>query len=214
MKTALSILAAFGLLAAAVPAAAQEGHEHHRRMAAAAPEKTAAEAVEGLRIPDVQVIDQDGHARRFHTDLVKGRVVAVNFVFTTCTTICPPMGAGFARLQKLLGDRAGKGVHLISISVDPVTDTPERLKAWGRKFGAGPGWTLVTGERDEITRLLKALGGFTPNVNDHSPLVLLGNDARGHWTRAYGLAAPARLAELIEEMAAPPAGAAGKESMP
>jgi protein SCO1/2 len=214
MKTAFSILTACGLLAAA-SVAAQDGHEHHRRMAAgAAPKKAAAEAVEGLRIPDVQVIDQDGHARRFHTDLVKGRVVAVNFVFTTCTTICPPMGAGFARLQKLLGDRAGREVHLISVSVDPATDTPERLKAWGRKFGAGPGWTLVTGERDEITHLLKALGGFTPNVNDHSPLVLLGNDARGHWTRAYGLAAPARLAELIEELAAPPAGAARKESMP
>jgi protein SCO1/2 len=114
------------------------------------------------------------------------------------------MGASFAKLQKILGARAGRDVHLISVSVDPATDTPERMKAWSRKFGAaGPGWTLVTGDRGEITRLLKALGVYTPNIADHSPLVLLGNDARHRWTRAYGLAAPARLAELIDQIAAP-----------
>lgn len=195
-----------GLLLAALPAAAQEGHEHHHAMAAApAPEKAETEALDGLQIPDAPLVDQDGRAVHFYTDLVKDRVVAVNFIFTTCTTICPPMGANFARLRKLLGDRAGQDVHLISVSVDPATDTPERLKAWSQKFGAGPGWTLVTGDRDEVVRLLKALGAFTPNLNDHSPLVLLGNDARHQWTRASGLAAPARLAELIDGMAAAPA---------
>jgi protein SCO1 len=134
--------------------------------------------------------------------------VAINFVFTNCTTICPPMGANFAKLQKLLGDRAGKDVHLISVSVDPVTDTPERLKAWAAKFGAGPGWTLVTGDRAEITRLLKALGTYTPDINDHSPLVLLGNEARHQWTRAYGLAPPAQIAELLAGLAPAPAAAA------
>ena len=73
------------------------------------------------------------------------------------------------------------------------------MKAWGQKFGAGPGWTLVTGDRAEITRLLKSLGVYTASISDHSPLVLLGNDATHQWTRAYGLAAPAKLAELIEE---------------
>jgi protein SCO1/2 len=127
----------------------------------------------------------------------------MNFVFTTCTTICPPLGASFARLRKLLDDRGGRDVRLISVSVDPATDTPERLKAWAQKFGAGPGWTLVTGESAEITRLLKALGVYTSGIADHSPLVLLGNDGRHRWTRAYGLAPPATLAELIEEMTKP-----------
>ena len=211
MKRILAALLLAGLLLAilpALPAAAQEGHEHHHAMmAAAAPEKPATETLDGLQIPDAALVDQDGRAVRFYTDLVKDRVVAVNFVFTTCTTICPPMGANFARLRKLLGDRAGREVHLISVSVDPATDTPERLKAWSQKFGAGPGWTLVTGDRDEVVRLLKALDAFTPNINDHTPLALLGNDARHRWTRASGLAAPARLAELIDDMAATPAAA-------
>jgi len=217
MKTALSILTAFALLTA-LPAAAQEDpHAHHHQMmsAAPAPEKTEVQELGHLNIPDVPVIDQDGKPVRFYSDLVKGRVVAVNFVFTTCTTICPPMGANFAKLQKLLGDRAGRDVHLISVSVDPSTDTPERMKAWGQKFGAGPGWTLVTGDRTEITRLLKSLGVYTPSIADHSPLVLLGNDARHQWTRAYGLAAPAKLEELIAGMAAPAADVnAKKESRP
>jgi protein SCO1/2 len=221
MKTALSafsIVAALGLLIA--PASAQtppeDPHAHHHAMAAApTPEKPKVEAVDHLDIPDVRVLDQDGKAVRFYTDLVKDRVVAVNFVFTTCTTICPPMGANFAKLQKLLGDRAGRDVHLISVSVDPATDTPERMKAWAQKFGAGPGWTLVTGDREEVTRLLKSLGVYTANISDHSPLVLLGNDARHQWTRAYGLAAPAKLAELIGDMAAPATDVnAKKESRP
>jgi protein SCO1/2 len=191
-------------------AAAQEGHDHHQHhqhQAAPPPsgqEAAQAEALDHLDIPDVPVVDQDGRAVRFYSDLVRGKVVAVNFVFTTCTTICPPMGANFAKLQKILGDRTGRDVHLISVSVDPTTDTPERMKAWGQKFGAGPGWTLVTGDREEITRLLKALGVYTPDINDHSPLVFVGNDARHQWTRAYGLAAPAKIAELLDGMAARP----------
>ncbi len=170
-----------------------------------------AQPLERLDIPDVPVIDQDGKPRRFYTDLVRDRVVAVNFVFTTCTTICPPMGATFAKLQKLLGDRSGRDVHLLSVSVDPATDTPARLKAWSQKFGGGPGWTLVTGNRDDIVRLLKALGVYAPNAGDHSPLVLLGNDAGRRWTRAYGLAPPARLVELIDDMTG---GHEVKETLP
>jgi protein SCO1 len=176
------MLLAFAILLA-LPAAARE--------AAGAPETLGA-----LDVPDVSLVDQDGKPVRFYTDLVKGRVVAVNFVFTTCTTICPPMGATFAKLEKLV---AGKDVHLISVSIDPANDTPERLKAWSRKFGAGPGWTLVTGNRDEVTHLLKTLGVYTAGATDHSPLVLLGNDRAHRWTRAYGLAAPAKLAELLED---------------
>jgi protein SCO1/2 len=164
-----------------------------------------AESLGALHVPDVPLTDQDGRPVRFYTDLVQGKVVAINFVFTTCTTICPPMGANFGRLEKLM---AGKGVRLISVSIDPGADTPARLKEWSRRFGAGPGWTLVTGGRDEVVRLLKALGVYTASVAEHTPLVLVGNDAAHRWTRAYGLAPPARLAELIASVAPDAAGEA------
>lgn len=220
MKTSLALVL---LLAAGItPAMAQEdchdASEDAATQPAAAPAPAAqpaaapeTETLGSLELPDIPVIDQDGKPKHFYTDLVKDKVVAVNFVFTTCRTICPPMGATFGKLQQVLGERAGKDVHLISVSVDPATDTPERLKAWSQKFGGGPGWTLVTGDRTEITRLLKAFGVYTANIGDHSPLVLIGNDSRHHWTRAYGLAAPAKLAELIDGMAAPVAAAKGSQ---
>jgi len=146
------------------------------------------------------LMNQDGEPVHFYSDLVKGKVVAINTIFTTCTTICPPMGANFAKLQRLMGDRAGKDFALISISVDPATDTPQRLKAWSEKFHAGPGWTLLTGPKQEVDHLLKALKVFTPDKWDHAPIVLVGNDARGEWTRAYGLAPPDKLAEIMTDM--------------
>lgn len=152
-----------------------------------------------MNIPDVELLDQDGHKIHFYTDLIKDETVAINFIFTTCTTICPPLGATFARVQKELGDKAGREVRLISISVDPATDTPERLKAWGAKFHAGDGWTFVTGDKPQVDELLRALGASAASREDHSPTVLIGNDVRGVWTRTYGLASASKLVHIINE---------------
>jgi protein SCO1/2 len=177
-------------------AGAEDPHAAHRAMMAAGAGGEA-EKVSGLDIPDVTVLTQDGEERRFYSDLVRGKVVAMNFVFTTCTTICPPMGANFGRLQQELGERLGRDVHLISVSVDPTTDTPQRLAAWAAQFGARDGWTLVTGDQQEVERLLKSLQVFNADIREHSPVVLIGDDARGEWTRAWGLAGPAELAAII-----------------
>ncbi len=160
---------------------------------AATPEPLAISA-----IPDVRLVDHNGRRVRFYTDLVQGRVVAVNFVFTTCSTICTPQGARFAELRKLLGSRAGQDIHLISVSIDPETDTPAKLKAWSDKLGGGPGWTLVTGEKDEVVRLLKSLGTFDVDIKRHTPSVLLGNDRERRWTRAYSLAPAAQIMRLLD----------------
>lgn len=164
---------------------------------AASVEAPRAEAPARFEVPDVEVIDQAGRPRRFYTDLIQGKTVAVNFVFTTCKTVCPPMGANFAKLRRLLSEGAGGEVELISVSIDPGVDTPQRMKEWGAKFGAGPGWTLVTGDRLVVTQLLQALGVYNGDKIDHSPLVLLGDDRTHAWTRTYGLTPPAKLAEMI-----------------
>ncbi len=153
-----------------------------------------------LRIPDVQVYDQNGKQVRFYTDLVKGKTVAINFIFTTCTAICPPLTATFRRVQQNLAERASQAT-LISVSVDPTVDTPERLRDFAAKFKTQPGWTFVTGEQGEIDKLLKALGFAVTDKNDHSPMILIGNDAAGYWTRAYGLSSPTLLAQTISEVA-------------
>ncbi|HEX8336317.1 MAG TPA: SCO family protein [Pyrinomonadaceae bacterium] len=164
----------------------------------AAPEGGAAPTNSRMSIPDVELLDQDGRKVHFYSDLVRGKVVVINFIFTTCTTVCPPLGATFARVQR---EVAGRDVHLISISVDPVTDTPERLKAWGAKFKAGPGWTLVTGAKPQVDELLRALSASAARREDHTPTVLIGNEAAGQWTRAYGLTSPGKLVQLIGDAA-------------
>ena len=196
------------LLAPAVGLRAQHGshgdpeaHGDHARHEAMLGAKVEMEKAGDLNIPDLPVLTQDGEEVHFYRDLVEDKVVAMNFIFTTCRTICPPLGANFGKLRQILDERAGKDFHLISVSVDPVTDTPERLKAWGETFGAGSGWTLVTGRKGDVTRILKALQVFTPDFNDHSPVVLMGNAATGDWTRAYGLAPPGDLARALREMA-------------
>jgi cytochrome oxidase Cu insertion factor (SCO1/SenC/PrrC family) len=150
-----------------------------------------------MNIPDVEVLDQDGNRLQFYSDLIKGKTVAINFIFTNCTTICPPLAATFARVQKQMGDKVGKDVHFISISVDPVTDTPERLKAWGAKFKAGAGWTFVTSTKEEMDKLLNALGASVSRREDHTPALIVGNDLKGVWTRTYGLANPSQIVGLI-----------------
>lgn len=187
------------MMLGAIQAAAQTQSEPSCHASASHAKQTAKPK---MAIPDVAVLDQHGNALHFYTDLIKGKTVAINFIFTNCTTICPPLAATFARLQKEMGDKIGKDVHLISISVDPVTDTPERLKAWGAKFKAGPGWTFVTGEKQEMDKLLNALGAAVSKREDHTPALIIGNDSKGVWTRTYGLAKIPQIVGVLNDVMA------------
>ena len=153
-----------------------------------------------LKIPNSLVYDQNGKELDFYTDLIKGKTVAINFIFTTCTASCPPLTATFRKVQQDAAQR-GLDVKLISISVDPTVDTPERLLAFAQKYNAEPGWTFVTGNKTEIDSLLKGLGVAITNKNDHTPMIMIGNDVADYWTRAYGLSAPTKLVDLIADAA-------------
>lgn len=155
-----------------------------------------------VKIPDVTLVNQHGIPVKLYSDLVSKGVVIVNFVFTTCTTICPPMGATFGRLEKLLQERGQTGVRLISISVDPEADTPAKLLAWSRQFHAGPNWTLLTGAKADIAKALRAFGAYTPDKLSHSSVALIGNGARGEWIRASSIGPVERLAELAASLEA------------
>lgn len=152
------------------------------------------------KIPNTRILDQNGKQLNFYNDLIKGRTVAINFIFTTCTTVCPPLTATFRKVQQTAAQR-GIDVKLVSVSVDPVIDTPERLRAFAEKFNADQGWTFVTGEKGEIDSLLQSLGVAVTDKNDHTPMILIGNDSLDYWTRAYGLSSPTKLVDLIAEAA-------------
>jgi cytochrome oxidase Cu insertion factor (SCO1/SenC/PrrC family) len=157
---------------------------------------------ESFEIPDVIVYDQNGRKLSFYSDLVRGRTVAISFIFTTCTTVCPPLTAGMSSVQQQLTSAGGNRVQLISITVDPVTDVPERLNSFAQRFGAKPGWTFVTGNKQDIDRLLRALGAYVSDPTAHSPMILIGNEPAQFWTRTYGLARPSAIRDLILRAAA------------
>jgi protein SCO1 len=159
--------------------------------------KTETYSFNSSKIPHARVLDQNGKQLDFYADLIKGKSVAINFVFTTCTAICPSLTATFRKVQQEAKTR-GVDVQLISISVDPTVDTPERLNDFAKKFKAEPGWTFVTGDKSEIDSVLQAMGVGISNKNDHSPMVLIGNDVSDQWTRTYGLSSPTTIVNLIE----------------
>ena len=172
-----------------------ETHAHP----AAEPSPTDGESHD-LRLPNVPLVDQDGHPVDLYQDLIEDKVVAMSFIFTSCTTICPPMGASFGKLQGELGELLGREVGLVSVSIDPTTDTPQRLKKWAAQFGASEDWTLLTGSKQDVDQVLRALEVFTPTTEDHGPFVLLGNDRSHRWMRVNGLTPPAKLASILKDL--------------
>jgi cytochrome oxidase Cu insertion factor (SCO1/SenC/PrrC family) len=150
-----------------------------------------------LNVPDVPVLDQNGKRRSFYRDLVAGRSVAINFIFTSCTSICSPLSATFKAMQTEVARKAGGDVHFISVSVDPLSDTPQELSKFAKKFEAGPGWTFVTGSRASIDAILKAYDVSAGDPNDHSPMIYLGHEPSKRWVRTYGLASPQQLVERL-----------------
>ena len=149
---------------------------------------------------DVELIDQDGQKVRFYTDVLKNKVVVINTFFTTCTNICPPMNRNFEKIQEALGDRLGKDAFLISITVDPQTDTPTRIKEYSRRFHARPGWVFLTGSKENVDWALYKLGQYVETKDDHTNIFIIGNEPKGLWKKAFGLAKSEELIKIVEDV--------------
>jgi len=161
-----------------------------------------ARGTDASRFPNTELITQDGKKVHFYDDLIKGKIVAIDFIYTSCGYACPLETAKLAQVQQKLGDRVGKDIFFYSISIDPEHDTPEVLKAYMQKYKVGPGWTFLTGNKQQIDLLQKRLGVYAdPRVNadGHLPHLLIGNDATGQWMRGNALDNPSFQARMIGE---------------
>ena len=151
--------------------------------------------------PNVPLTTQDGVTVHFYDDLIKGRVVAIDLIYTHCMDSCPLETARLAQVQKMLGDRVGKDIFFYSISIDPDNDTPEELKAYAEKYHAGPGWLFLTGKKEDVELISKKIGLYSApnpkNRDGHTPALLLGNEATGQWMRNSALDNPRFLAIMI-----------------
>lgn len=152
--------------------------------------------------PNVVLTDQNGRHLRFYDDIIRGKVVAVNFIYTNCTSICPLDTASLRRVQQILGDRVGRDVFMYSISINPERDTPATLTRFMRTYNVGPGWTFLTGSPEDVTLLQRRLGitaADPNNLSDHEASIMLGNEATGQWIKRSSFENPQNIANVLGE---------------
>jgi protein SCO1/2 len=175
-----AVLAPVLLLAPAATAAKEEGYKRD---------------VVKYTIPDVVLTSQDGEDFSLPALLEKDKPVMVNFIYATCTTICPVLSAGFANFQRKLGEEA-EDVYLVSFTIDPEYDSPEVMKEYLERYRARPGWDFLTGSRQDIDSVMKAFDAYVSNKMNHFPLIFLKAPGSVSWVRLDGLMGTS---ELIEE---------------
>lgn len=193
-------LAACLWLGASTAGAHEGGHaDGARRTQPATASRPAPTVVE---LFDLELIDQNGRPAKFQSDVIGDRIVVMNFIYTSCTTVCPVNSAIFGQVQRRLGPRLGTEVFLVSLSVDPVTDRPTRLRAYAKKHRAQRGWIWLTGEKLTVDKVLDGLGAYTPNYEDHPSMVLVGDARTGEWARFFGFASPDQIMAKVEGLLA------------
>ena len=180
--------------APAKPATPPAPHDHSHMS------KTAEESPAQKYFTDVELTNQDGKKVRFYSDILKGKTVVVNAFFTSCTSVCPPMNRNMEKIQEALGDRVGRDVFLVSITVDPEVDTPARLKDYAKKFHAGPGWIFLTGKKENLDWALYKLGQYVENKDDHKTIFIVGNEPTGLWKKAFGMANVVELVQVVQSV--------------
>lgn len=161
----------------------------------------AAPSAATVSLEDLPLLDQDGKSRRFRSEVVGDRIVVMDFIFTTCTTICPVLSSKMARLQERLGDRLGRDVFLVSVSVDPTRDGPAQLLAYSKKWKAREGWSFLGGEPADVNAVLKGVGAYTANFANHPPMFLVGDGRSGTWTRLNGFPEVDQILKQVDTLA-------------
>jgi protein SCO1/2 len=156
--------------------------------------------VQPYSVPDVTLVDQNAKPVRLRDMLAADEPVMINFIFTTCTAICPVMSSIFSDVPRELGANAGK-LRMVSISIDPENDTPQQLKAYAGKFDAGPRWVFLTGSVENIVAVQRAFGAYYSDKMEHQPVTLMRSAPGKSWVRIEGFASPADLAREFVKVA-------------
>jgi protein SCO1/2 len=149
--------------------------------------------------PNVPVQSHDGRTLRFYDDLIRNKIVVVNFIYTSCSNICPLVTSRLALVKDMLGDRVGRDIFFVSISIDPLNDSPDVLKKYAETYRAGPGWTFITGEPEHMDAIRSKLGEPSNVKAEHRNDIMIGNDRIGRWGRDSAFTNIEVLAETIQE---------------
>ncbi|MGE0918620.1 SCO family protein [Trichlorobacter lovleyi] len=186
-RTVLTLLLLSVCGMAVVPTAALAGDKKYKR------------SVEHYTVPNVVLINQDGKKVRLQTLLSGNEPLILDFIYGTCTTICPVLSAGFANLQNRLAI-AGQTPRLISITIDPENDSPRVMRDYLKRYRAKPGWTFLTGSRSDIDKTMHAFNAYIPDKMSHYPLNLIRSPRDGAWIRLFGIMSSSELMEEYKQV--------------
>ena len=196
----LFAILSIALSCACIEAAAQSGTTPPAAPPAQSSSETNGQPGAQKYFTDVVLVNQDNQKMRLYSDLLKGKVVIINAFFATCQGSCLPMNRNLEKMQEALGARVGKDVHIISISVDPVVDTPANLKEYAKKLHARPGWYFLTGDKKNVDLALYKLGQYVESKENHLNIFIIGNERTGLWKKAFGLARSEELVKIVESV--------------
>lgn len=197
LPSTLALILLFNQQPVAAEQASQDPHHehHHHHPVPAGVERTEA----AYTVPDVNLVNQNGDKVSLPELLDSDQPVMLNFIFTSCTAICPAMSATFASVQKKLGDDSTK-LRMISVSIDPEYDTPDALNAYAKRFKAGPQWAFLTGSLDDSVAVQKAFDADRGDKMNHAPMTLMRASPDSEWVRYEGFARADELAEEVRSM--------------
>ena len=201
----LTLFVAGGLWTVAPSAAADEAPDphaaHHHAMGTMNTMKRAQRTVADYTVPEVNLVRDDGKTVSLAEELNDGKPVVLDFIFTTCTTICPVMSQILSQLQDKLGPERDK-IHIVSISIDPEQDTPTRLAEYAKKFKAGPGWRYYTGTTEASLETQRAFDAYRGDKMNHVPLTFLRASPGSRWVRIDGFASAEELTYEVRQLVA------------
>ncbi|MCP4904461.1 MAG: SCO family protein [bacterium] len=173
-----------------------DGHAGH---AAKASRDLSSEEI-SVRFPEVDLVDRDGRSVRLDGLTDTKKTVVLNFVFTTCNAICPIMSSTFSGFQNLLGSERDD-YRLISISIDPEYDTPEKLREYAERHSAAGDWRFLTGSRHDVVAVQRAFDAYRGSKMNHEPATYFWREGRPTWIKLNGLATPSQILTVFEKVA-------------
>jgi len=155
-----------------------------------------------VQLHDLELVTQNRKRVKFKSDVIADKLVAITFIYTSCTTVCPVYNAIFTQLQDLLGERLGQDVILITMTLDPARDVPRRMKKEAKKFRAKPGWVYLTGKKRNVDQVLRGLDAYFADFTQHPPMAIVGDGQSGTWKRFNGFPQAGQLLAMIDELKA------------
>lgn len=149
---------------------------------------------------NTELVDQDGKSWRFYQEILKGRTVVISSFHASCTSTVPIYNGSLEKIQQAFEGRMGSDLLIVSITMDPESDTPAKLKDYAPRFNAGPGWLFLTGSKQNVEFMLKKLGYYVAALEDHSSVFTIGNEKTSLWKKALGLAKSEDLIEIVRSV--------------